>query len=370
MPQKLWKYIPSIPDEIELPDKSIIELFRETASKFQDLPLTYFEGKYKTYKEVTEDINRLANGLRDLGIKKGDRVAAFLPNSPQFIVTFLAVDSLGAIFTGISSLCSQKELQYQLEDSGAKAIITFDVFLDKVRKVKKETSLEHIIVTSAADELSSIKAFLYKLIIGRKNPKVKNEIKYKELIKQSSNEPIITKVNPKEDIAILQYTGGTTGVMKGAMLTHRNLVAQAITLDYWKNWLKNVPEKQRGIVVVDNNSPNKEGFKIKKMFGKKRGMEFILLKRNYGFSKANNVGAELAIKKYNPSFLYTCTGINSSITSFCKNDGGINSTFVLFALLLFNNFSLLSVSTASSIAVTISPYSLAKLLIFILWHSI
>ncbi|MHA1868411.1 MAG: AMP-binding protein, partial [Candidatus Heimdallarchaeaceae archaeon] len=248
MPQKLWKYIPSIPDEIELPDKSIIELFRETASKFQDLPLTYFEGKYKTYKEVTEDINRLANGLRDLGIKKGDRVAAFLPNSPQFIVTFLAVDSLGAIFTGISSLCSQKELQYQLEDSGAKAIITFDVFLDKVRKVKKETSLEHIIVTSAADELSSIKAFLYKLIIGRKNPKVKNEIKYKELIKQSSNEPIITKVNPKEDIAILQYTGGTTGVMKGAMLTHRNLVAQAITLDYWKNWVANVPEKPYRVV--------------------------------------------------------------------------------------------------------------------------
>ncbi|MHA1205077.1 MAG: long-chain-fatty-acid--CoA ligase [Candidatus Heimdallarchaeaceae archaeon] len=248
MPQKLWKYIPSIPDEIEIPDKSIIELFRETASNFQDLPLTYFEGKYKTYKEVVDDINRLANGLRELGIKKGDRVAAFLPNSPQFIVTFLAVHSLGAIFTGISSLSSQKELQYQLEDSGAKAIVTFDVFLDKVREVKDETSLEHIIVTSAADELPSIKAFLYKLIIGRKNPKVKNEIKYKELLKKSSNEPIITKVDPKDDIAVLQYTGGTTGVMKGAMLTHKNLVAQAITLDYWKNWLDNVPEKPYRIV--------------------------------------------------------------------------------------------------------------------------
>ncbi|MHA1352661.1 MAG: AMP-binding protein [Candidatus Heimdallarchaeaceae archaeon] len=94
MPQKLWKYIPSIPDEIEIPDKSIIELFRETASNFQDLALTYFEGKYKTYKEVVDDINRLANGLRELGIKKGDRVAAFLPNSPQFVVTFLAVHSL------------------------------------------------------------------------------------------------------------------------------------------------------------------------------------------------------------------------------------------------------------------------------------
>ncbi len=248
MPEKIWSYIPEIPSSIEIPNISLIELFREKAEENKDGYYTFFEGKYRTYGEIEDQINRLSHALQDLGIKKGDRVAVFLPNSPQFIVSFMAAQQLGAIFTGISALSSSKEMRYQLQDSGAKVLITIDVFLDKVRAIKDDTDLEHIIVTSAADELPPIKAILYKLFIGPKNPKVKDELKYKEIVKNASNEPIFTKINPKEDIAALQYTGGTTGVMKGAMLTHRNLVAQLVTISYWIRWLKEQPEKPYKVV--------------------------------------------------------------------------------------------------------------------------
>ena len=244
MPKKTWSYCEGIPDPVDIPEISVVKMFRETAKKFPDRYITEFKGKFKKYSEIEEEINRFANSLKKLGVKKGDRVACLMPNCPQYIVAFFATNSLGAIFTAISALYTEKEIRYQLQDSESKVLVTLDLFLDKIRAVQDETSLKHVVVSSVADELPGFTAFLYKNLIARKNPKVENELVYKDLIKQGENKASRTKIDSKEDIAVLQYTGGTTGVMKGAMLTNYNLIAQAIILPYWLKWLPEVPEGQ------------------------------------------------------------------------------------------------------------------------------
>ncbi|NPD88198.1 MAG: long-chain fatty acid--CoA ligase [Asgard group archaeon] len=252
MPEKIWSYCEGIPDPVEIPEISVIDLFRQTADKFPDRNMTEFKGKYKSYPEIDEEINRFADSLKKLGVGKGDRVACLMPNCPQYIISFFATNSLGAIFTAISSLYTSKEIRYQLQDSEAKVIVTIDIFLDKIRDVIDDTKLEHVIVSSVADELPKITAFLYKNVIGRKNPKIKDEHKYKDLIKKGENKRIVPKIDPKEDVAVFQYTGGTTGVMKGAMLTNYNLLAQASTLPYWDIWL---PERPKGQYKISGCLP-------------------------------------------------------------------------------------------------------------------
>ncbi|MBD3191190.1 MAG: AMP-binding protein [Candidatus Heimdallarchaeota archaeon] len=242
-----WKYHPNIPAEIDIPNKSIHEIFFDSVDECSDLPFLYFEGNTITYQEAGEKVQKLANALKNLGLKKGDRIALFMPNCPQYVIGYMSILSIGGIVTAISPLYTAKEIKHQLKDSGSKAILTLDMFLDKVREVREETNLEHVIASSIADELSSLKGILYRLVIGRKNPKIQDdELSYSQLLKDSSDTRISVKVNPKEDLAALQYTGGTTGVPKGAMLTHHNLVSQMVILHYWEEWIGGpIPGVQR-----------------------------------------------------------------------------------------------------------------------------
>ncbi|MHA1629221.1 MAG: AMP-binding protein [Candidatus Heimdallarchaeota archaeon] len=232
-------YHEKIPPEIEVPNISLGEMFFEVAAKNHEKPFLYFQGKKKTYGEAAEEVRRLGNALQELGVKKGDRVAILLPNCPQFVISYLSILAIGGTVTAISSLLTEKDIKFQLNDSGSVALITLDLFLDKVRAVREETpALKHVIVSSIADELSSIKGFLYKTIIGRKNPKpTKEELRYKQIIKNGKNISINVTIDPKEHLAALQYTGGTTGTPKGAMLTHYNLVSQTVVLDAWMEWI-------------------------------------------------------------------------------------------------------------------------------------
>ncbi|NHJ04808.1 MAG: long-chain fatty acid--CoA ligase [Candidatus Heimdallarchaeota archaeon] len=232
------KYHPNIPAEVDIPIKSMGEVFFDAVKKSGDLPFLYFQGKGKSYNEAAKEVRKLANAFKDLGIKKGDRIAILTPNCPQFVITYLSTIYLGAIVTAISPLSSPKEVKFQLKDSGSRILVTLDMYLDLVREIRDETDLEHVIISSVADELSAIKGFLYKNVIARKNPKVgKEELKYKEVIMNGADKEIKTDIDPKNDLLCLQYTGGTTGSPKGAMLTHYNLVSQAMILDYWMEWI-------------------------------------------------------------------------------------------------------------------------------------
>jgi len=152
---------------------------------------------------------------------------------------------LGGIVTAISPLYTEKEIQFQLKDSGSRVIVTLDLFLENVRKVRDKTDLKHVVVSSVADELGAIKGFLYKKIINRKSPKPnENELIYSDLMKNAAEKDLKAKIDPKNDLACLQYTGGTTGVPKAAMLTHTNLLSNAMTIHYWEYWVGGPQGKQ------------------------------------------------------------------------------------------------------------------------------
>jgi long-chain acyl-CoA synthetase len=235
---------------IDIPNHDLIEMFRSIVKEHRNQQATFFKGKVKTYADIEKEVNKLADGLRKLGVSKGDRVAVFLPNIPQYIVSFFAVQSLGAIFTAFNPLYSAREIKEHLNDAQPKVFITLDIFLDKVKEIKNEINVNHIIVTSVSRELPPIKKYLYNLINASKKQTLPGSLSYNQIIETSENKPFHTEINVDEDVAVLQYTGGTTGTSKGAMLTHKNLIAQTAVLQFWKSKLETQPEGQIRIAGV------------------------------------------------------------------------------------------------------------------------
>lgn len=237
-----YKFWPkNVPKNLDIPKKPIHELFEETAKRLPNKVALIFEGRKITFSELDKFSSSFANFLQDIGIKKGDRVAIYLPNLPQFAIAFLGILKAGAIVVPHNPLYVERELEHQLNDSGAKAIITLDKigdvnFYERVKAVKDKTKLEHVIVTNLGDFLPSIKSFLGRLL-GKvpKKEKYPDAYDLMDILRKYPPEYKKVEINPEEDLALFQYTGGTTGVPKGAMLTHYNIVANAIQIKTWAN---------------------------------------------------------------------------------------------------------------------------------------
>jgi len=235
---------------LEIPNISLIDLFRNSAKDNNDKNALYFKGKLKSYKTALEEINRLAYSFKKLGLEKGDRIAVLLPNCPQFYITFFAAQSIGVIFTSINPLYSAAEISNILSDCKPKMIVTLRMFAKKIREVEKQIKIDNVVITSVSEELPIIKKILYKFLKAYSQTKIPNEISYRNLIENGKNQNSNTKINPEEDIAVLQYTGGTTGIPKGAMLSHKNLVSQVLVLNYWENHLEKQPKGQYKIAGI------------------------------------------------------------------------------------------------------------------------
>ena len=231
-----------VPKNLDIPEKTIYEMFEDTVKKFPNNVALIFEGKKITYAELDKYSSSFANFLQnEIGIKKGDRVAIYLPNTPQFAIAFFGILKAGGIVVPHNPLYVERELEHQLNDSGSKAIITLDKvgdisFVDRVLAVKDKTPIEHIIVTNIGDFLPGAKAFLGRLL-GKvpKKQKIPGTYDLMEILKKYPPEYKKVDINPVEDVALLQYTGGTTGVPKGAMLTHTNMVSDALFVKAWGN---------------------------------------------------------------------------------------------------------------------------------------
>jgi len=235
---KFWPK--NVPKNIDVPIKNFAEVFEETVKKYPNKAALIFEGKKVTYKELDQYSSSFANFLqKELGIKKGDRVAIYLPNIPQFPIALLGIWKAGAIAVPHNPLYVERELEHQLNDSGSKVIITLDEvgginFYQRVASVKDKTPVEHIIVTNIGDFLPSIKAILGRLL-GKvpKKKKIPGTYDLMDILKNYPPEYEKIDIDPLEDVALLQYTGGTTGVPKGAMLTHTNLLHNAFGVKVW-----------------------------------------------------------------------------------------------------------------------------------------
>ena len=240
MSEKPWQrfYPEWVPKSIDYPEVPLDHLLRESARKHPDAVAIIFEGRKVKYKELDEAVDRLATALQDLGVKKGDKVAIFLPNCPQFVIAYYAILRAGGVVTAVNPLYTERELEYQLNNAEAIGIFTLDLLYEKVAHVRDKTGLKFVIVTSIKDYLPKVKAVLGTLL--KKVPTARVEPApgvyfFTDLLKRHPPEPKPVQIDPKEDLACLQYTGGTTGVPKGAMLTHHNLVSNAVAASYWLN---------------------------------------------------------------------------------------------------------------------------------------
>ncbi|MFF2483132.1 long-chain fatty acid--CoA ligase [Paenibacillus sp. NPDC058071] len=234
-----------MPAALDYPEHSIFHFLTRAAERYPNQEAIHFLGKSISYRALYQDVCRMAHGLAGLGIRKGERVAIMLPNCPQAVTAYFAVLSIGGIAVQTNPLYVERELEYQLADSGAVAIITVDLLYPRLSRVRGEQpeagptpQLRHVIVTSIKDGLPFPKNLLYPIKQRREGFRAEipfgrlGVVAYRRLLAGQSILPPVTETQA-DDLALLQYTGGTTGTPKGVMLTHRNLVANTVQTSAW-----------------------------------------------------------------------------------------------------------------------------------------
>ncbi|MFH2132376.1 MAG: AMP-binding protein, partial [bacterium] len=233
---KPWvKFYPEgVPETVDVPDLGVPDLVDQMAEKYRNNTALIFYGKKISYKKLQDLINRFATALASLGVKKGDTVALYLLNCPQYVIAYFGALKAGAVTTPVSPVYTSQEVKHQLENSGAKTIICEDILYNNIEK--SGAILNNVILTSISDFLPLVKKIfmgskLAKAYRGVEAPTVE-QMKEKglhpflELIQKNAPNPPPIVFDPKTDVAALPYTGGTTGLPKAAVLTHYNLVAQ------------------------------------------------------------------------------------------------------------------------------------------------
>jgi len=232
-------YPPEIPKSIVYDEKSLHDYLLASGKKHQGKKALYFMGKEITYGELLSEAKKMAKFFQEKGLKKGDRVAIMLPNCPQGVITYYGALMAGGIVVQVNPLYTERELAYQLKDSGASFIIGLDILVPRISAVREETNLKHVIVTRIADYLPFPKNLVYPFIQKRQyNMVVKVEKSedthiWKDIINETPENYESVAIDPEEDLALLQYTGGTTGKPKGVMLTHKNLVSNVQMVRAW-----------------------------------------------------------------------------------------------------------------------------------------
>jgi long-chain acyl-CoA synthetase len=237
--QKPWlkHYDDHVPESLIYPSKTYIEVVRETTSLIPTRTAVYYMGRGITFHELDIFSNQLAHFIIHSGLMPGDTVGVNLPNIPAYYIAILAIQKAGCVLTGVSPLLQPQELEYQLNDSGAKLLVTLDALFDRVAAVVGRTGVKTLTTASIADFLSPLKRGLGKLLKKIPGGKIKpvsgiNCVRFSDVLRQMPSDRIEEKLNPAA-ACLMQYTGGTTGLPKGAVLTHQNIVSQLYQVSTW-----------------------------------------------------------------------------------------------------------------------------------------
>jgi long-chain acyl-CoA synthetase len=257
--ERIWvkNYDQGVAPSIDYPKITLHQILEESARRFPSHTAIIFPGalgdSYRLkYRVLDQQVNRLANALITLGVKKGDRVALLLPNCPQFVISYYAVMKAGGAVVATNPLYSPREMEHQLDDCGAETIISLSLFYKTVISVKDKTKLKNVIVTNIKEYLPPVSRLLFTIMREKNDGHrinisgAKDTYSFQSLLKGfTSKAPLIT-VTP-DDIAMFQYTGGTTGTSKGAVALHRNVVANVYQMKEWANPVK--PPEGTGVVM-------------------------------------------------------------------------------------------------------------------------
>lgn len=205
------------------PTRPLYEILSTTAVEMPEGHATQFLGAALTYRDIKRRTDRLAGALLGIGVRKGDRVGIMLPNCPQYIIAAFAILRLGGIVVNINPIYTARELENVATDSGVKVLITLDTLAPLALDVRARTAIEHVIVTSLAEYAAE----------AAPAPHVPDTLSFTDLLTASHGGDLpLIRIEP-DDIAVLQYTGGTTGTPKGAMLTHANIFANVVQTETW-----------------------------------------------------------------------------------------------------------------------------------------
>ncbi len=237
--EKAWYkfYEDGVKERIDFEEILVPQYLEESAEKFPDRPALVFQGFSLTFKELNQKVAQFTSVLKDFGIKKGDSVSILLPNVIPCVIAYYAILRVGAIVVMNNPLYTDIELEHQFNDSDSKLLITLDLLGNRMIKLRNKTKIKQIIYTSIGDYLPFIKGLLFPLVAKKKKlaadvDNAPDVYKFKELITKYSPDFTQEKVT-FDDIAMYQYTGGTTGVSKGVMLTHRNISCQTQQIEAW-----------------------------------------------------------------------------------------------------------------------------------------
>lgn len=236
--------------------ETLPQLLRNAATEYPKHKAVHFMGKELNFRQIYKKSSKLAAYLQSIGVFKGDRVAVMLPNIPQTVISFYGIMLSGAIVVPVNPLYKEREVEFILNDSGAKAIITLDILFNRVKNVQEMTSIEHVLVTSISEFLPFPKNLVYPYIQKKEHgiiPSIKHEGSthlLKKIWSLPAEELTEHSLDFEEDLAIIQYTGGTTGFPKGVMLTHQNLVANTSMCRQWLYKLEKGKEKLLAIMPL------------------------------------------------------------------------------------------------------------------------
>ncbi len=252
--ERIWhkSYVPGVPAEVEFEKTTIAHGLRRTAKKYPDRTAIIYMGKKITYRELESLVNRFTHALIGIGVEEKDKVAMLLPNIPQLIIADHAAYRAGAVTAMNNPLYTERELVHQLDDSDATVLITLDLLLPRALKIKESTKIRTIITCHISDYLPFPKKQLFPYVKKNMFRKVESQpgvFEFMDLIRKSPDVPVDIK-SRWDDLAALIYTGGTTGVSKGAMLTHANISSIIQLTTKWFPDLKDTHENLLGIYPI------------------------------------------------------------------------------------------------------------------------
>jgi long-chain acyl-CoA synthetase len=247
MNDKPWltHYDKGVPQTVEIPNAPLFHFLEEAARKYPDRACTIFKGAVITFKEMNELTDRVAAALVDLGVKRGDRVGIFMPNTPQFVMAYYGILKAGGAVVATNPLYTPPEIEHQASDAGIEVMFVMTNFYKTIKKAQPKTKIKKLIVTNLKETLPPLMRILFTLAREKKGGfrieggLQEGEVWLPDLLSKykGASKPDM-KVDP-DDTALFQYSGGTTGISKGAIATHRNVVANTLQM---RGWFVNVED--------------------------------------------------------------------------------------------------------------------------------
>ena len=271
MDSKLWhkNYDKGVPTTIEYPKAPLFHFLEEAARKYPDRACTIFKGAVISYKEMNAQSDHMAAALVDMGVKKGDRVGIFMPNLPQFVVAYFGILKAGGVVVAVNPTYPVDEVLTPVNDAGIEIMFTLTRFYKTVKDVRARSKLKKIIVSNLKEALPPVTRVLYTLLREKKggdklDTLESGDVWMNELLSKYANAPKPNvEINP-DDTALFQYSGGTTGVPKGAVAMHRNVVANTLQIKSWMTGL----EEGKEVVLM--------GIPLFHVYGMVAGMNFAM----------------------------------------------------------------------------------------------